>query len=80
LPKLQPEERHALEQHCRHIDGKIRWLVVIEAVKARDLMRFLGAFKAPPEIGLELAGKLAEQLRLRGMERLRRLWGSSHGR
>lgn len=80
LPNLQPAERQALLQHCRHIDGKIRWLVVIEAVKEHNLTRFLKAFRAPPEIGLELVRKLLEQVQLRGMQQLRRLWGSSDGK
>ncbi len=75
LPGLQPGERRALQQHCRHVDGKIRWLVVIEAVKERDLSRFLNAFLASPQIGIGLIGKLLEQVYLRGAQKLRRLMG-----
>lgn len=76
LPSLQATERDALLRHCRHVDGKIRWLVVIEAVKDRDLGRFFRAFWASPEIGLDLVGKLLEQVQLRGAQKIRRLFGS----
>jgi succinoglycan biosynthesis protein ExoU len=75
LPSLQPAERDALQRHCRHIDGKIRWLVVIEAVKDRDLARFLRTFWASPAIGIDLIGKLLEQVQLRGGRKIRRLLG-----
>ena len=75
LPNLQAAERDALQRHCRHIDGKIRWLVVIEAVKDRDLGRFLRTFWASPAIGLDLIGKLLEQVQLRGGRKIRRLLG-----
>jgi succinoglycan biosynthesis protein ExoU len=78
LPNLAPADRQALQRHCRHIDGKIRWLVVIEAVKERNVPRFLKAFWGPPEIGLGLIGKLLEQVYLRGSGKIRRLLGASH--
>jgi succinoglycan biosynthesis protein ExoU len=77
-PELAPGDRRALQLHCRHIDGKIRWLVVIEAVKDRDLPRFLKAFWAAPEIGIGLIGKLLEQVYLRGSNKIRRLFGVSN--
>ena len=75
LPNLQPAERRALTQHCLHIEGKVRWLLMIEAVKRRDIAGCLETFKAPPVVGLDLLGKLTEQLYLRGSRRLRWSFG-----
>lgn len=75
LPRLHPVERRAIARHCRHIDGKIRWLLVIEAVKARNWPGFVAAFRTAPATGLELAGKLLEQAQLRSGRKLRHLLG-----
>jgi succinoglycan biosynthesis protein ExoU len=75
LPQLSAIDRRAIDLHCRHIDGKIRWLVMIEAVKARDWSRFAAAFRTAPATSLALAGKLLEQLHLRGGRKLRHLLG-----
>ena len=75
LPQLSAADRRALGLHCRHIDGKIRWLVMIEAVKARDWPRFAAAFRTAPATCLELIGKLLEQVHLRGGRKLRHLLG-----
>lgn len=75
LPQLSPSERRAIGLHCRHIDGKIRWLVVIEAVKARDWSRFAAAFRTAPATSFALIGKLLEQVQQRGGRKLRQLLG-----
>lgn len=75
LPQLTTADRRAISLHCRHIDGKIRWLVVIEAVKARDWPRFMAAFRTAPATSFTLVGKLLEQLHLRGGRKLRHLLG-----
>jgi len=75
LPQLRPLERRAINRHCRHIDGKVRWLVVIEAVQDRNWRRLAAAFRTAPSTGIELIGKLLEQAQLRGGRKLRHLLG-----
>jgi succinoglycan biosynthesis protein ExoU len=62
---LSVAARAALRQHKAQLDGKIQWLEVIEAVKARDPVRFLRGCTLSPGVAAEIAGRLAEQAYLR---------------
>lgn len=75
LPQLRPFERRVIARHCRHIDGKVRWLLVIEAVKARNWRNLITAFRTAPSTGIELIGKLLEQAQLRAGRKIRHLLG-----
>jgi len=66
LPTLTRPERRAVRRHCRHIEAKIQWLAAIEAVKQREAGRLLRALSGPPSVSLSVAGKLLEQVWLRG--------------
>jgi len=78
LPNLTAGERYALRRHCRNLEGKIQWLVTIEAVKERSLGRFLGVFAAAPSVSLYVLGQLLEQALIRSTAPVARLLGRSH--
>jgi succinoglycan biosynthesis protein ExoU len=60
-PHLTADDRRALRQHRESVDCRVQWLVVIEAVKSRDLARFLGAFLRSMRISIYLLHRLIEE-------------------
>lgn len=66
---LSHEERKALRRHWARVDCRLQWRVLIDAVKRRDARAAVSTFHSPPAAAY-LAGKLGEQLWLRGPVRL----------
>lgn len=64
-PSLSRWERRIVARHARQLDGKIQWLNVIEAAKARDALRFARGFTFSPAVASFVASKLAEQFLVR---------------
>ncbi|UWQ21585.1 glycosyltransferase family 2 protein [Jannaschia sp. W003] len=75
LPGLDAEARAVLRAHDRETQERWRWMRLIEAVRARDPRAGLACFAAHPRVSAALAGRLAEQVRLRGARRLHALTG-----
>ena len=69
IRSLTPAEHRNIRRHWRDIDNRLQWRRLIDAVKARDFRAALSAFH-DPEASLQLVGKLAEQVWLRGRRRL----------
>ncbi|GIK47583.1 MAG: glycosyltransferase family 2 protein [Hyphomonadaceae bacterium] len=65
---LAPAERTALRKHWMSVDRRLQWRRLISAVKARDPAMALSTFRSL-DASLYLAGKLAEQVWLRGTGR-----------
>jgi succinoglycan biosynthesis protein ExoU len=61
-PHLTADERRAVQQHRESVDCRVQWLVVIEAVKSRDLSRFVGAFLRSMRISIYLVRRLVEEV------------------
>lgn len=68
LRSYTPSERRAIRAHHQSIDARVQWRRLIEAVKARDPARGLGAFTSPG-VSLSLIARLAEQAWLRSARR-----------
>jgi succinoglycan biosynthesis protein ExoU len=79
IPSLTATERMLLERHCRQLDGKIQWLEVIEAVKGRDPLRFIGGFAFSPSVAGYVTIRLAEQLWFRTAALFGHDPGARHG-
>jgi succinoglycan biosynthesis protein ExoU len=60
-PHLTAEDCRALREHRESVDCRVQWLVVIEAVKSRDLVRFMGAFLRSVRISNYLLHRLFEE-------------------
>lgn len=63
--RLEAGELAVLEDHARSLDARVQWLEVIEAVKARDAVRFTRPFFRSAPVSRYLAARLWEQARIR---------------
>jgi succinoglycan biosynthesis protein ExoU len=70
LPTLSPEAAKLIRRHFESIDGRVQWLNVIDAVKARDIAAFLAPFCIRWTTSGLLAGRLLEQAVLRSRKLL----------
>jgi succinoglycan biosynthesis protein ExoU len=61
-PHLTAGERRALKAHRESVDCRVQWLVVIESVKSRDYLRFLGAFLRSRKVSIYVAEHLLEEV------------------
>lgn len=66
---LSAAERRAVRRHWQSVDERLQWRRLITAVKQRSAGQALSAFTSPAT-ALYLAGKLAEQVWLRGPAKL----------
>ncbi|MCR6645549.1 MAG: glycosyltransferase [Terricaulis sp.] len=66
---LTPAERRALSRHRASVDNRLQWRLLINAVKARDLVAAAKTFHGPAA-ALYLTRQLGEQVWLRGKKRL----------
>lgn len=71
MPEADNATKTALRAHLLEERKKWAWRRLIDAVKARDPGAILSCFAAPPAVILDLLGRLAEQVWLRGAKRLR---------
>ncbi len=69
LRPLSAGERRALRQHAASVDSRLQWRLMINAVKARDVIGALRTFTSW-EVGSYLIARLAEQAWLRSVGRL----------
>jgi len=69
LRPLSPGERRALRRHAVSVDRRLQWRLMINAVKARDVIGALRTFTSW-EVGAYLVSRLAEQAWLRSIGRL----------
>ncbi|SDF18286.1 glycosyltransferase family 2 protein [Limimaricola pyoseonensis] len=70
-PGLGRAERSVLRRHAGDIRKEWAWRRLIDAVRARDAAAIARLGREPPAVLWSLAGKLAEQARLRSARRLR---------
>jgi succinoglycan biosynthesis protein ExoU len=70
LPRLTPTDRQALRRHCRDIDCRLQWRLLIEAVKHHDIPKAFSCFLRPWPVPFYLARRLCEQLYIRLFNRL----------
>ncbi len=73
LPQVSPAERRAIGKHYRSLDARVQWLEAIEAVKDRNLPRFLRAWLRSPKAARFVSARLFEQLLLRTSKWIRTL-------
>jgi succinoglycan biosynthesis protein ExoU len=68
---LTRSERRALKRHFDSVDGRVQWLVMIEAFKSRSLRRFLAPLFRSPTVSLYLLRCLVDEAlrRLKGARR-----------
>jgi succinoglycan biosynthesis protein ExoU len=68
---LTPSERRALKRHFHSVDGRVQWLVMIEAFKSRSLRPFLAPLFRSPTVSLYLLRCLVDEAlrRLKGTRR-----------
>ncbi|MCH9808021.1 MAG: glycosyltransferase [Alphaproteobacteria bacterium] len=76
LPDIGDGARNALKAHMMESYRESAWMNLIDAVKARDVSKFISCFFAPPTVIASLAGKLGWQACLRSC----RLIGFSQAR
>jgi succinoglycan biosynthesis protein ExoU len=69
---LSRRDRRALRRHYRSVDGRVRWLSVIEGFKARSVRRFITPFCGSPPVSLFLFGQLLEEIFGRSRQYFRR--------
>jgi succinoglycan biosynthesis protein ExoU len=62
LPGLAGAELAAVRAHYASVDARVRWLEAIEAVKAKSVRRFLGAWLRSPKTAMYVSARLAEQI------------------
>jgi succinoglycan biosynthesis protein ExoU len=69
--QLTPSERRALKRHFHSVDGRVQWLVMIEAFKSRSLRPFLAPLFRSPTVSLYLLRCLVDEAlrRLKGTRR-----------
>ncbi|MBU6372126.1 MAG: glycosyltransferase family 2 protein [Alphaproteobacteria bacterium] len=66
---LSAAARAALRRHRVSTDKRLQWRIVIDAWKARDPVRFGGAFLAGPEVALHLGAQLWRDVDARVLKR-----------
>lgn len=76
IRRLSAAERRAFRAHYHALDGKLQWLHLIEAVKARNLATALGAFARSPAVCAFLLARLGEQAVLRSARAVGRIRSS----
>ncbi|SES36993.1 succinoglycan biosynthesis protein ExoU [Tranquillimonas rosea] len=76
LPGVAPATRAALTRHVREVQKEWMWRRMIDAVRESDPVGAVRCFWAPPEVGLDLAGKLGGEALRRTRHKLTR---TQHG-
>lgn len=75
-PLLRPHDIELLQRHSESIDDRIQWLNVIEAVKTRNIPKFVAAFFIRWSTTSFLVKQLLQQFVVRSRRAVDRVWSS----